>query len=44
MSFIWLIVWLLSGTPHLEHWNAWVVGIIVCGAIDVLGILENSRD
>ena len=36
MSVIWLIVWLLHGTPRLYEWNNWLVALIVCLAIDVL--------
>lgn len=38
MTFLWLIVWLLSDTPDLvgaEADQAWLVGLIVCVLIDV---------
>jgi hypothetical protein len=37
MTFIWLIVWLLYGTPVLHLWNAWAVSIAICAALDLLG-------
>lgn len=37
MTFIWLIVWLVSDTPELHSWNNWAIALIVCLAIDLLG-------
>lgn len=37
MTFLWLIFWLIEGTPALHPWNAWLVGLVVCVVIDVLG-------
>ena len=45
MTFIWLVVWLLSHTPHLEmfgSWNSWGIALAVCLAIDVIGALSAS--
>lgn len=40
MTFWWFIAWLLSSTPALHQWNAWLVALIVCAVIDVLGALK----
>lgn len=37
MTVIWLIVWLLYNTPALHQWNNWLIALIVCVAIDILG-------
>lgn len=37
MSFLWLLVWLLSGTPSLHLWNAWTFALGVCIILDVFG-------
>jgi hypothetical protein len=37
-SFIWLIVWLVRGTPNLEwfgSWNDWAVALLACVVFDV---------
>jgi len=37
-SFVWLIVWLVQGTPNLEwfgSWNDWAVGLLGCAIFDV---------
>lgn len=42
MTFIWLIVWLIAGTPAVESWgpwNNWGTALFVCLAIDLLGSL-----
>lgn len=41
MIFIWLIVWLISGTPPLHHWNAWVISLIVCAIISFYTISKD---
>lgn len=47
MTFIWLIVWLIFGTPAVQSWgpwNNWGTALFVCLAIDLLGALgANSR-
>jgi hypothetical protein len=38
-SLIWLIVWIVQGTPNLEwfgSWNDWAVGLLGCIIFDVL--------
>lgn len=41
MTFIWLIVWLLSNTPNVDvlggGWNDWGIALAVCLAIDIFG-------
>jgi hypothetical protein len=37
-SLIWLIVWLVQGTPNLEWfgaWNDWAVALLACAVFDV---------
>lgn len=35
MLVLWLIVWLLKGTPALHEWNAWLVSCIICAVLTV---------
>jgi hypothetical protein len=45
MTFIWLIVWLVQGTPDVVSWgpwNSWGIALFVCLAIDLLGALSSS--
>jgi hypothetical protein len=44
MTFLWLIIWLLSNTPQLHQWNKWLIGLLVCLAIDALGVFEHESD
>lgn len=37
MIFIWLLLWWMHHFPALHQWNEWLVGLIVCAALDVLG-------
>lgn len=42
MTVIWLIVWLIKGTPQVTAWgpwNSWGVSLFVCLAVDLLGAL-----
>jgi hypothetical protein len=42
MTVIWLIVWLIQGTPPVVSWgpwNGWGVALFVCLAIDLIGAL-----
>jgi uncharacterized protein (DUF58 family) len=37
-SLVWLIVWLIQGTPNLEwfgSWNDWSVALLACIVFDV---------
>jgi hypothetical protein len=37
-SLVWLIVWLVQGTPNLEWfgtWNDWAVALLACIVFDV---------
>jgi len=37
-SLIWLVVWLVKGTPNLEWfgtWNDWAVALLGCAVFDV---------
>lgn len=39
-SLVWLIVWLISGTPNVEWfgtWNDWAVALLGCIIFDVFG-------
>jgi hypothetical protein len=45
-SFVWLIVWLVQGTPNLEWfgtWNDWAVALLGCAIFDVFGGREASK-
>ncbi len=45
MTFIWLIVWLIAGTPQVlmfGAWNDWGVALGVCLAIDLVGAIAAS--
>lgn len=40
MTFIWLLVWLVQGTPDVDFhntWNDWAVWLVVCLAVDIFG-------
>ncbi|MFC4071867.1 hypothetical protein [Actinoplanes subglobosus] len=42
MTVIWLIVWLVQGTPPVASWgpwNDWGVALFVCLALDLIGAL-----
>ncbi|GAA3337476.1 hypothetical protein GCM10020358_13890 [Amorphoplanes nipponensis] len=47
MTVIWLIVWLVQGTPEVASWgpwNSWGTALFVCLAIDFIGALgSNAR-
>jgi hypothetical protein len=47
MTFIWLVVWLIAQTPSVAAfgpWNNWGMALVVCLAIDLLGVLgANGR-
>jgi hypothetical protein len=45
MTVIWLVVWLLYGTPDVAAfgpWNSWGIALCVCFAIDVLATLRTN--
>jgi hypothetical protein len=45
-SFVWLIVWLVQGTPNLEWfgtWNDWAVALLGCAIFDVFGGREANK-
>jgi hypothetical protein len=49
-SLIWLLTWLVNGTPDLEWfgtWNDWTVALVVCAGFDVFNVsaaeLRTSR-
>lgn len=45
MTVIWLIVWLIQGTPDVASWgpwNGWGVALFVCLAVDLIGALGRS--
>lgn len=37
LLLIWLAAWLASGTPSVHEWNNWLVALIICGVIDLVG-------
>lgn len=37
MIFLWIIVWLIWGTPGLHMWNAWATSLIICAALYLTG-------
>ena len=42
MTFLWLVVWLVTGTPEVDSWgpwNSWGIALFVCLAIDLLAAL-----
>jgi len=42
MTFIWLVVWLISHTPQVQMfgaWNNWGTALAVCLTIDLIGSL-----
>ncbi|GAA2608074.1 hypothetical protein GCM10010436_07300 [Paractinoplanes durhamensis] len=45
MTVIWLIVWLVQGTPDVASWgpwNNWGIALFVCLGVDVIGALGRS--
>jgi hypothetical protein len=45
-SLIWLIVWLVKGTPDLEWfgtWNDWAVALLACVVFDLFSGREAGR-
>lgn len=43
MTFIWLVVWLISHAPAVEMfgtWNNWGMALAVCVVIDLIGALS----
>jgi hypothetical protein len=46
MTVIWLVAWLIEGTPDVASWgpwNSWGIALFVCLAIDVVGVLGGGR-
>lgn len=39
MTLLWLIAWLLCGTPHLSfiHVTGWTIAMCICMFIDLTG-------
>jgi len=45
VTVIWLIVWLVQGTPDVLSWgpwNSWGVALFVCLAVDLIGALGHG--
>ena len=45
-TLVWLIVWLIQGTPNLEwfgSWNDWAVALLCCIIFDVFSGREAGR-
>jgi hypothetical protein len=45
MTVIWLIVWLVKGTPDIVAWgpwNSWGVALFVCLGLDLIGAIGRS--
>ena len=44
-TFIWLIVWLVQGTPEVASWgpwNNWGIALFLCLAVDLFAALGRS--
>ena len=37
MTDIWLILWIVSGTPDVHEWNGWAVWLAISVVADFLG-------
>ena len=40
MTVLWLIFWLLDGTPDVVfsgQWNNWAIALVICLALDIFG-------
>jgi len=47
MSVIWLIVWLIKGTPAVvfnDGLNNWAVSLVVCIVVDILITIKDSKE
>jgi hypothetical protein len=45
VTVIWLIVWLIEGTPDVASWgpwNNWGIALFVCLGIDLLGAIGSG--
>jgi hypothetical protein len=45
MTVIWLIVWLVEGTPDVVAWgpwNSWGVALFVCLGLDLIAAIGRS--
>ena len=45
-SLVWLIVWLVKGTPNLEWfgtWNDWAVALLCCIIFDLFSGSHGAR-
>lgn len=42
MTFVWLFIWMINGFPQVFMWNSWLIALIVCIVIDIIGNLENG--
>lgn len=42
MTVLWLFVWLIQDTPAVHAWNEWLVSLLVCGFLDLLGVLRKG--
>jgi hypothetical protein len=45
MTVIWLIVWLIQGTPDVASWgpwNSWGIALFLCLAVDLFGALGRT--
>lgn len=43
MTIFWLFVWLCSGTPQIGSWNGWMIALVVCAGLDILGVIEKRN-
>ena len=44
MSYLWLIVWIIMGTPSVYAWNTWAVVLTVCMILDLLNTGRKVSD
>lgn len=42
MTVLWLIIWLIQGTPKVGDWNSWMIALAVCAGIDVLAVVKTK--
>jgi hypothetical protein len=45
MTFLWLVVWLLSSTPDVSfaHGNGWAISLGICAFLDIVGSREATK-
>jgi hypothetical protein len=41
VTWLWVIVWFVAGTPSVEPWNGWLLTLLVVAYLDLVAVLEN---